>query len=241
MKLDTNRQFRVLYRDFLRRMVDLELLSSQGDAMQLAVQFGALLAAFSLVLTIYLLPIYARSPLRGMDLLRTSWGTQEFLISTTMTVAGMLAVVSWDSLLPSRTDSLVLGLLPVPVWTIFRAKIAAIATALGAGIAAVNCFTGITIPLTVGIRGAFAYWITMLAAGLFLFSALLALQGMASQLFGHRGFLRVSNALQTVSFFAILAVYFLAPGPSEMSLDSAIGQRIVHAIPSFWFLALLER
>jgi pimeloyl-ACP methyl ester carboxylesterase len=241
MKLDSSRQFRVLYRDFLRRMVDLELLSSQGDAMQLAVQFGALLAAFSLVLTIYLLPIYARSPLRGAELLRASWGTEEFLISTTMTVVGMLAIVSWDSLLPGRADSLVLGLLPVSVRIIFRAKAAALATALGVAIAVVNCFTGLTIPLAAGVRAALVYWVTMLAAGAFVFCALLALQGIAAQIFGHRGFLRVSNVLQTTSFFAILAVYFLAPGPSEMSLDSAEGQRIVHALPSFWFLALLER
>ncbi len=215
---------------------------------QLAIQFGALLAAFSLVLTIYLVPIYTRSPLRGAELLRVSWGTQEFLISTTMTVVGMLAIVSWDSLLPGRSDSLVVGLLPVSIRTIFRAKVAALMTALGGGVLAVNCFTGATIPLTAArggagmaaLRAGLAYWITMLAAGLFIFCALLALQGIAGQIFGHRGFLRVSNILQTTSFFAILAVYFLAPGPSEMSLSSAEGQRLIHVLPSFWFLALQE-
>jgi len=45
--LDTRRQFRVLYRDFLARTVDLELVSAGGEIQKLLAQFAALLAAFS--------------------------------------------------------------------------------------------------------------------------------------------------------------------------------------------------
>ena len=40
-------QFHVLYRNFLRRMIDLEILSAHGDVQKLLGQFGALLAAAS--------------------------------------------------------------------------------------------------------------------------------------------------------------------------------------------------
>ena len=43
---DERRQFRVLYRDFLFRMVDLELLSAGGKIGNLLGQFAAMLTAF---------------------------------------------------------------------------------------------------------------------------------------------------------------------------------------------------
>ena len=49
----TKLQFRVLYREFLFRMVDLELLSAHalGDSNRLLGQFAALLIFFSLILS----------------------------------------------------------------------------------------------------------------------------------------------------------------------------------------------
>ena len=48
----TKIQFRVLYREFLFRMVDLELLSSQGDMSKLLGQFAALLLFLSMLFSI---------------------------------------------------------------------------------------------------------------------------------------------------------------------------------------------
>ena len=45
----TKLQFRVLYREFLFRMVDLELLSAQGDMSKLLGQFAGLLIFISSV------------------------------------------------------------------------------------------------------------------------------------------------------------------------------------------------
>ena len=242
-------QFQVLYAEFLRRMVDLELLSARGDLNNLMVQFAGLLAAFSLVLTIYLVPPAAFSNLPREVLARAVWGTHEFLISTTIATVGMFTVVAWDALLPSRVDSLVLGMLPVPTRTIFRAKIAAIASALGVSVVAVNSFTGMVMPyvalppgsaLLVGPRAFLAYWITMAAAGLFVFCALLAAQGMAAQLLPYHVFLRVSSLLQVTAFFLVLAVYFLTPGSSELQLNSQESLKLIHWLPSFWFLSLFQ-
>lgn len=243
---DAQQQFRTLYRDFLKRIVDVEVLSAGGDPSKLLVQVAALLAALSFVLTVYLIPAYA-SLGRSLDPIASgSWGGAEFLIGTTMAIAGMIAVISWDSIFPDRRDALVLGLLPVGARTIFRAKAAAIGTALGVGIAALNFATGLGYPFVaaqpslMGVVRAFgAYWITIAAAGLFVFSALLAVQGLAAQLLSYRSFLRVSSFLQLAAFFLVLGVYFLTPGPSDVSMTST-DAGAMEWLPSFWFVGLFH-
>src|SRR5581483_223610 len=119
------RQFRLLHRDFLFRMVDLELLSSHGDLQKLLGQCAALLAAFSFVMTVLMVPRYATSRLSPHALSIAAWGDEEFLISTTMAVAGLFAVIAWNAVLPDRRDSFVLGPLPVRTRTLFGAKVTA--------------------------------------------------------------------------------------------------------------------
>jgi len=58
----------------------------------------------------------------------------------------LFAVMSWDSLFPDRRDVLVLSPLPVRATTLFASKVAAVATALGLTVVALNAFTGLTAP-----------------------------------------------------------------------------------------------
>ena len=126
-------QFRFLYRDFLFRIVDLELLASRGDAQRLLSQFGALLAAFSFTFAIYFVPRYGLSTLPWEKLSKLGWVDQDLLIATTMAIAGMFTILAWNNVLPDRRDCLIFGLLPVRTRTIFLAKLAALATALMGG------------------------------------------------------------------------------------------------------------
>jgi hypothetical protein len=107
---DHRRQFRILYRDFLFRMVDLELLSPSGEIRNLLIQLAALLAAFNFVVAVLYVPRYATSILPPEQLLVAAWGDQEFLIATTIVIAGMVAVLAWNAPFPDRRDSFVLGL-----------------------------------------------------------------------------------------------------------------------------------
>src|SRR5277367_1567782 len=102
-----------------------------------------------------------------------------------MLVTGILAVFSWDNTFPDRRDVLVLGPLPLRARTVFLAKIAALATALGASICVLHAFTGIIWPcvaltppgtrpfdtlFTVQFyRSLAAFWITMFSSGLFIY------------------------------------------------------------------------
>ena len=143
----TKLQFRVLYRDFLDRVVDLEILSAhaQGDASTLLGQFVSLLVMVSVVLSV-MAGIYsgARIPLQGVLLL--AWSGEHTMIATTMLVVGLFAVLSWDSTFPDRRDVMVLAPLPVRARTMFLAKIAAVATALGLTVVMLHVLAGIAWP-----------------------------------------------------------------------------------------------
>ena len=237
---DQRHQFRILYRDFLFRILDLELLASRGEAQRLLGQFAALLAAFSLTFTIYFVPRYGLSTLPFAAISRLGWVDQDLLIATTMAIAGMFTILAWNNVLPDRRDCLVLGLLPVRPRTVFLAKGAALGTAFGVAVTALNIFTGLAYPFAIaspasgaaGVLRAFgAFWITMFAAGLFTCCALLAVQALAANLLRYRLFLKLSSFLQLSAFFVILGVYFLKPPFAEG----------MQWLPSFWFLGLFQK
>jgi hypothetical protein len=241
-------QFRVLYRQFLFRLVDLEMLSARGDAGKLLGQFAAMLAAVSFLLMGWAAR-FANLPGPRAAVLVSAWPVEEFLISTTMGVVGLFTVLCWDSAFPDRRDVLVLAPLPIRPRTLFLAKMAALGTALSLTVAAVNVFTGFTYPIVLrpgggffgGLRSLAAYWITMLAAGGFLFCSALAAQGLAAQLLPRRLFLRVSAFLQLGAFFLILSVYFLEPSlATPRALTAPGNQRLLAALPPYWFLALFQ-
>jgi len=247
--IDARRQFRVLYRDFLVRLVDLELLSADGDLQKLFVPIGAILGGFSFVLSLHLVPQYAFSKLSQTSRALAASGDQEFLLAVTMVVVGMFAILSWNVVLPDKRESLILGALPIRPRTIFQAKIAAIATGLAISIVAVNAFTGLTYPFLVmpadggilaPLRSFAAYWLATAAAGSFIFCALLALQGVASFVLSFRLFLRATSFLQLGAFFVVLGLFFLTPGATDLSITSPASEQWLRWFPSFWFLGLFQ-
>jgi CubicO group peptidase (beta-lactamase class C family) len=138
-------QLRVLYRQFLLRIVDLELLAPKGDITKLLGQFAALLTIVSLWVLAPSVGI-AAIPLPPDLGLLVAWVEAHFLISTTMLAVGLFAVLSWESMFPDRRDVLVLAPLPVRGATIFVAKVAAVATALGLTVLALNIFPSLAVP-----------------------------------------------------------------------------------------------
>ena len=140
-------QFRILYRQFLFRMVDLELLSAdaQGDATKLFGQFAALLVSIGI-------PLALMGAFVGGASLILQWSGVHFMIATTMLVVGLFAILTWDSTFPDRRDVMVLAPLPVRSRTIFFAKIAAVATALSVTVAALHIFAGFVWSLNLNDR-----------------------------------------------------------------------------------------
>jgi hypothetical protein len=242
----TRIQFRVLYREFLFRVVDLELLASQGDTNKLLGQFAGLMIFCSLWLSA--IAAVASGPNRHNPLLGMlyAWMAQHFLIATTMLAVGLFAVMSWETTFPDRSDVLILSPLPVRARTLLSAKVAAVATALSITVAALNLFTGLLLPwgfasggATHVIRAFGAWWATQFAAGLFVFCSVVTVQGLV-QLLPRQVYLRVSSWLQAAFFILLLTVYFLQPPFSEVQ-DLLSNERALRWIPSYRFFGLFHQ
>lgn len=246
----TKLQFRVLYRQFLFRAVDLELLSAsaQGDISKLLGQFASLLVFLSFLVALSVMGLGGNS-MPAPQRLAASWGIEFLLIATTMLVVGLFAVLSWDSMFPDRRDVLVLAPLPVRARTLFLAKVAAVATALGLTVAVLHSLAGLVWPLALApahagflglMRSFAAYWATMLAAGAFVLCSLLCVQGLAA-LLPRQTFLRVSAILQIAAFCLLLCVYFLEPMKvTPEALTAPRNHWLLAWLPPYWFLGLFQ-
>ncbi len=250
-------QFRVLYREFLFRLVDRDLLSvsAQGDASRLVGRLAALLTIFSIP---FALPIIGlgNSQLSHDELLVTAWGAEYALIATTMLIVGLFSVLSWNSTYPDRRDILVLGPLPVRASTIFLSKLAALAVALSLAVIIFNAASFIVLPLAFAAPDATpldlllsvntyrllaAFWITMFASGAFILCSVLAVQGLIG-LLPRRLYLRASAFLQMTAFCLFLAGYFLQPSlVSLKALTATQNRSILVWCPSYWFLGLFQQ
>ena len=252
----TKIQFRVLYREFLFRLIDREILSisAQGDASKLLGRFAAILVLVSIPLTISAIGIGdSRLPPEGKFM--SAWGVEHALIATTMLTVGLFAVLSWDSAYPDRRDALVLAPLPVRASTIFLAKIASVAVALGLTVVIFNAASGLLLPFALAPREATpldllasfkfyrslaAYWITMFAAGAFILCCMLVVQGVAGQL-PRRLFLRVSAILQLAAFCIFVTGYFIEPSPATRDGLAAIHNDSLLWLPPYWFLGMFQQ
>jgi hypothetical protein len=103
----------------------------------------------------------------------------------------------------------------------------------------------VTVPGSTGgmavVRWFVAFWVTMLAAGAFVFCSLLAVQGLAAQLLPRRLFLRASGWLQTGAFCFFVGGYFLEPKfPTFDALISPEAQRVFVWSPAYWVLGVFH-
>lgn len=237
--------FRILFHIFWLRIVDLETLSPDNDAQTLLGHLAALLAGVSVLFTAPLILI--GGPMQQTDL----WTVEHLFFATTLTVVGVLAVLSWDSALPDRRDVLILGPLPVQIRTIFAAKLSALAGVLGFSVIALNFLTGLIWPLLfsapgsgiVGaIRSIVAYWITIAAAATFISCLVLCLQGGAALILPRQIFLRLSSLLQVLAFTVMFVGYLLEPPLENIAALAAPANRpLLDCLPAYWFLGLFQQ
>jgi pimeloyl-ACP methyl ester carboxylesterase len=236
-------QFRMLYRLSLARLVDLEIISSRGDLNGLFARTGGILLGLSLTMVLLVVSPYWRTALPVSSLAMQLRNDEEFLISLTLAVSGLFSVLAWNNVMPDRRDCLVLGTLPVRTRAIALARIGAILTCIAVIVGAINAFIGLTFPFVTAtglwesLRSVAAWWITVLAAGVFVFGATLALQGAAALVFRWSTFLRVSGILQLGGLLTVSALFFLTP-PFALTMTGR--PELAAYFPSFWFTGLLH-
>ena len=233
-------QFRVLYRVFLLRVVDLDTLSADGDPTKLLGQIAAIFATIS---------FFASAPLillGGRLDENARWDMEFFFLATTMLVVGLFAVLSWDSVFPDKRDFLVLGPLPVAPRTILGAKLAALAYALGLLVISFNVFIAIIWPpvlssatgLLAAVRSYAAYFIAIVLGSVFMFFSVLMAQGIASQILPRQILLRLSAPIQVAAFALFLGTFILEPKDVTAAL---LRSPVVGRLPTYWFFALAQQ
>jgi hypothetical protein len=237
-------QLRVLFRLFLFKVVDAELISNGSDPEKLLGQIVTALLSVSFLVSVPLMFMSRRLPEE------TAGMFQHFFIATTMLVVGLFAVLSWDEVFPSRRDVLVLSPLQVPPKTIFLAKMAALGAGLGISVGALNGVSGLLWPWMFGrvgggifgpFRAMASFWVTLVMAGIFFFAATLMLQGVTALVFPRRMFLRVSALIQIVLFCVLVSVYVLEPSlESKRALSAIANERLLEWLPSYWFWGMFH-
>jgi len=240
-------EFRVLVRQFLLRVIDLEALSIQADVGRFLGQFAGLLIMYSLIQAGGALFSTIGPPPSPLALHLMAWHTEHSSIEIMMLVVGLITVVSWDATFPDRRDVMVLSPLPVAPHTILFAKLAASGAILGLAILTLNGASSFAWSLVLaGIPGALrffpAWWFTMTAASAFLYCSVLTVQGFSALLLPRRIFLRLSAILQLTAFGLFLGVYFLEPSVTTPGIfTSAENHWLLACSPSYWFFALFNQ
>jgi hypothetical protein len=237
--------FRVLFHQFLLRVVDLEALSIEADIPRFLGQFAGVLMMFSMINALGLLihpPINNMAYVVGM-----LWTVEQRMIFTMMLVVGLFAVISWDSIFPDRRDIIVLAPLPLHSHIILIAKLAAVGAVLGLAVLALNFAVSCALSLLLGGIARFfivfaAYSFTMIAASIFLYGSVIAVQGLMALLLPRRLFLRLSAVLQIAAFALFICAYFLEgniTSPSVFVLPAK--HRMLAWSPPYWFFALFNQ
>jgi hypothetical protein len=258
-------QFRVLYREFLFRMVDIEVLSPQaeGDMNKLFGQLASLLIWMSIPLAMAGMSAGGNRHMTPEQRLLYSWSSEHFLIAFTMLIVGLFAVLSWESTFPNKRDVMALAPLPIRTETLFLSKITGVAAALAMTVALLHSiawltwipsiavtppavFEGLQFPVVSGLvnywRTFAAYWITMLASGAFMFCCVLGVQGIMALILPRRAYLRVSSWLQMILFCGLLCGILAEPiAATPKSLAAAQGNGLAGWQFDFWFLGLLQQ
>ena len=196
--------------------------------------------------------MYFRANLRARirspgDRVRAMHAFRLFFITLTMTSIGMVALVIWDGMFPDRRDARILTGLPLPARLLIGARLLALAALCGIFVVGVNIVPTIFYAPTIAVfggaanlpLGVLAFVVANGLAGAFVFSALVALQGLVLNLGGRRAADRLSLALQ-VSFVMVLLqmVLFMPRVAAMLTADLKTGW--VLALPSVWFLGLYD-
>jgi hypothetical protein len=170
-----------------------------------------------------------------------------FFLTLTMTSIGIVALVIWDGIFPDRRDARILTPLPVPGHVLIGARLVALAALCGIFVAGINAVpTVFYAPMIAAfggaanqVQGILAFAIANGLAGLFVFTALISLQGVALNLGGKKATDRVSLLLQMVFVAALLQMVFFMTRVGD-KLPADLNSGWLRALPTVWFLGLYD-
>lgn len=240
--------FRILYKQFLLRILDLEALSIEADMVEYLAQFAGILILFSFVQAVGALFAFQMRPEPPSPavLWALGWQVEHGIVEKMLLIGGMVVVFLWEAPFPDRRDVMVLGTLPVRPRILLAAKVASASAVLAVAVVCLNWATNFIWPVLLGgfrsPRICFACWLAVVAVAVFLFAILLAAEGLGALLLPRRAFLRLSAVGQLAAFALFPSAYFLLGQiDSPAAILSAQNRWVASCWPGYWFLALLRQ
>jgi hypothetical protein len=233
---------RLVLRLFLRRLIDNDVISPHADRHESLAVLCALVVSLAVFVTFFVSTEYLSAFIQPPGPTALNALSDRFLfISASIAVSALAALMVWDALALEPRDAAILGPLPIPARTIARAKLVA-ALMFGTVFAlALNAVPSVLYPvfLTLNMRGMDGRGILQLIvghatsvvmAGLFGFSSILATRGVFRLMVGERGFRRVSSTVQSsLVVFAVTAL-LLAPAVRK----TVVYDWVAGAMPARW-------
>jgi hypothetical protein len=241
----------LLTRHFLQRFLENDLVSPDSDRHDVLALVFSILLASTLFITVALSLKFLFMPLQSPG--RTAIlavDDRMFFLTCSMIVMALVAVASWDALSLDPRDSSILGPLPVAHGVIVRAKVRAVAwfaagfalsvTAIPTVLHPALMVSKLSIGLFAGLLLILIHFVVALAAGLFGFTAIVAVRETLRACSG-RHFTRLSGILQAVLIVALVTAFLLMPAVVfNAARSAATPGSPATLLPPFWFLGAQE-
>jgi hypothetical protein len=232
--------FSVLVRLFFSRFFDKESLSPQGDAAANVVQTLGILAAPGgfISLLLYFNPQ-----------IKTGWNLVSvrcLFLWLSMVVVGFVVVFEWDALFPDRRDYQILLPLPLPLWKLFLAKMAAFLLFLSLFLAAINGAATLFWP-SVFDSGNFleiiaTHLLIVILSRLFSAFAAASIQGLLLIIVPARLFRPAATCVQTILMTILVMLFFLSPLLAGFVRPAVVAfGGLARYVPAFWYVGLYEQ
>ena len=244
------RQFRLLNRDSLRRLLNAAVLSREADPWQFAI-WGTALAAvppsmFAFGQMFKYAALRRAVPIEVEQILLVD---RMFFIVYAIVTTALLAALTWEALLPDRTDQEIMGVLPVRARTVAAAQLAAALTmallfasavhipsaVVFALIAAANPVVGSIVPVFVG------HIVATIGAALTTFAALLVVRGIAAMTLSASAANALAGVLQLASVAALIETFLYMPTLLPRFVRQLFdGAAASVQMPPVWFAAIYQ-
>lgn len=245
----TRSPFAELARHFFLSLFHPESTSGEDSFTTWLVQILDVLIAASWFLPVQLFRRY--SELHGLDTgepYRLAYSSDCLAALVLMCLlVGVLTVLEWPALFPSRRDHLVLTPLPLERTQLFGAKVAALSLFVTLFIAAITICCSVSLPMIASGRWEtrslwlrmFAWFAASTCACYFVFLALLAAQGLLMMLLPLRWFEPASFSVQMTLLVALLSgfpEFFYFPAQHLIATRSPI----LEYLPPAWYWGVSE-
>jgi putative ABC transport system permease protein len=244
---ETHGAFFELVRHFLARMFDSDLFSARGQWRTVAVSLFSLAIPAAMVL---LDPPYMphHRLLSGEAMRARAIADDLAMLTLLFSVTGLLALLQWQSLYPSRRDYLALAGLPVRSRQIFAARFVALVLFSVTLVFTVNLLPSVLTPHQFTVHGPEDSWrfssvLYRLIPGclgcLSAFFSIVALQGVLLNVLPARVFARASSYIQGLLIAALFLTAFFSWFITDWRIDTIARLPEFGAwLPPVWFAAL---